>query len=175
MSAVRHSNRNATNTAITSRQPISSALRRFLSATSMKVAGRKIVESISTSFKPGRSALSAASTLRDTSSVLPVGCFSTISSRPGPSLMIASPMGGGNPSITSATALNCSGAPLRKATGMRARSCGCATADICATDSRWLGVSTKPPAATETASRVERTTSSSVTLWLRSRSGSTST
>ena len=37
----------------------------------MKVAGRKMVESISTSFRPGLSASSAASTLRVTSSVLP--------------------------------------------------------------------------------------------------------
>ena len=109
-----------------------------------KVAGRKIVESISTSFSPGLSALSAASTLRVTSSVLPVGCFSTISSNPGPSLITASPMGGGNPSTTSATAPSSSGAPLRKATGTRARSCGCVTEDRCATGSRWLGVDVSP-------------------------------
>ena len=48
--------------------------------------------------------------------VLPVGCFSTISSRPGPSLITASPIGGGKPTLTSATSPSRSGAPLRKAT-----------------------------------------------------------
>ncbi len=40
---------------------------------------------------------------------------------------------------------------------------------------RWLGVSTKPPAAGRTASPLARSTSSSVTPWPRSRSGSTIT
>ena len=51
----------------------------------MNVAGRKIVGSMSTSFMPGLSSSSAFSTLRVTSSVFPVGCFSTIRSRPMPS------------------------------------------------------------------------------------------
>ena len=87
----------------TSTQPIASACDRLCSDRSMNVAGRKMVGSISTSVRPGRSASRAASTWRVTSSVLPQGCFSTISSRPGPSLMIASPMGGGEPSVTVAT------------------------------------------------------------------------
>ena len=64
----------------------------------MNVAGRKMVGSTSTPVRPGLAASSsAASTPRVTSSVLPSGCFSTISSRPGPSLMTASPIGGGEP------------------------------------------------------------------------------
>ena len=43
---------------------------------------------------------SAASTPRVTSSVFAPSCFSTISSRPGTLLMIASPIGGGKPSVT---------------------------------------------------------------------------
>ena len=64
----------------------------------------------------------AASTSRVTESVFASSCFSTISSRPGPSLMTASPMGGGNPSRTSATSPSVSGAPPRIATGTRRRS-----------------------------------------------------
>ena len=65
----------------------------------------------STSGRPGFSASIAASTSRVTCSVLPSGCFSTISSRPSPSLITASPIGGGKPSTTSATS------PMRSALG----------------------------------------------------------
>ena len=96
MSAVRQSNRNSDqdddDQHAADEQRVASGCR---SDRSMNVAGRKMVGSISTSVRPGRSASSAASTSRVTSSVLPPGCFSTISSRPGPSLMTASPMGGG--------------------------------------------------------------------------------
>ena len=96
----------------TSTQPISSARFRLASDISMNVAGRKMVESTSTPARPARSASSAASTSRVTSSVLPSGCFSTISSRPGPSLMTPSPIGGGKPSTTSATS------PSRRSAGV---------------------------------------------------------
>ena len=73
---------------------------------------------------PARRASRAFSTLRVTSRVLPVGCFSTIRSRPGPSLITASPIGGGKPILTSATSPSRRGTPLRKATVVRARSSG---------------------------------------------------
>ena len=95
ISAVRQSNRKAARITITSTQPMISDQPRFSSDISMNVAGRKIVESIWTPCSPGFIASRAASTLRVTSSVLPVGCFSTISSSPGTSLMMASPIGGG--------------------------------------------------------------------------------
>ena len=60
----------------------------------MKSAGRKIVESTSIPWRPGRISSSAASTPRVTSSVFAQGYFSMISISPGPSLMIASPMSG---------------------------------------------------------------------------------
>ena len=63
----------------------------------MNVAGRKMVGSMSTPFNPGFRSSMAFSTCLVTSSVLPVGCFSTISSRPSPSLITASPIGGGKP------------------------------------------------------------------------------
>ena len=62
---------------------------------SMKVAGRKICASISMPGSPGRNSSRAASTPRVTASVLAQGNFSTMSMRPGPSLMTASPMGRG--------------------------------------------------------------------------------
>ena len=77
----------------------------------MKVAGRKIVVSISTSLRPGRSVSIAASTARVTDSVFAPSCFSTMRRRPGPSLMTASPIGGGNPSVTSATSPSVREAP----------------------------------------------------------------
>ena len=78
----------------------------------MNVAGRKIVGSISTSVEPGPQRVERRLDAAGHASVLPPGCFSTISSRPGPSLMTASPIGGGKPSTTSATSPSGSGAPL---------------------------------------------------------------
>ncbi len=83
-----------------------------------------MVGSMSTPFSPGFRASRAFSTCWVTSSVLPVGCFSTIRSRPSPSLITASPIGGGKPILTSATSPSRSGAPLRKATVVLARSSG---------------------------------------------------
>ncbi len=165
---------------------MSSARLRLAIDISMKVAGRKMVESTSTPARPGCSAASAASTSRVTCSVLPSGCFSTIRSRPGPSLITASPIGGGKPSTTSATSprrrtppeRTPPGAPAgasRCGTAIRARSAASFTDETCATARRWLGVSMKPPAATEVASRVAVITSCSVTPLARNRSGSTST
>ena len=59
-----------------------SAIVRLRIDSSMKVAGRKIVESISMPGRPGRIAASASSTPRVTSSVLAHGSFSTIIIRP---------------------------------------------------------------------------------------------
>ena len=95
MNALRHSIRNRASTTMTSTQPSSSARFRFESDISINVAGRKIVVSISTSFSPGRNVSIAASTARVTDSVFAPSCFSTMSRRPGPSLMTASPIGGG--------------------------------------------------------------------------------
>ncbi len=82
---------------------MSSARFRLASDISMKVAGRKIVESTSTPLRAGFRAARAASTSRVTWRVLPSGCFSTMRSSPGPPLMTPSPIGGWNPSTTSAT------------------------------------------------------------------------
>ena len=103
MTACRQSRVNRNSTAATSAQPISRARVRLSIERSMKVAGRKIVVSIFTSVRPGFSSAMAASTARVISSVLAVGCFSTISMMPGTSSMIALPIGGAWPSTTRAT------------------------------------------------------------------------
>ena len=59
ISAVRHSNRKAAITTITSTQPSSSARVRLSNANWMKSAGRKMVESIFRPGRPGRSSSSA--------------------------------------------------------------------------------------------------------------------
>ena len=87
----------------TSRQPTSSARVRLSTACSMNVAGRKIVVSMSMSVRPGRSSSTAASTPFVTSTVLAQGNFSTMSIRPGPSLITASPISGWWSSTTFAT------------------------------------------------------------------------
>ena len=129
----------------------------------MNVAGRKMVGSISTPVRPGSRSSSAASTLRVTSSVLPSGCFSTISSRPGPSLMTASPIGGGEPIATSATSPSRTGALAAEVDhGARPGRPASRPASRWRTASRWFGVSTNPPAPATVASlrgphhRVER-------------------
>ena len=175
MSAVRQSNKKTIRITTTSTHPMNSAWLRLLSARSMNVAGRKMVGSTSTSFSPGRSASSAASTRRVTSSVFPSGCFSTINNSPGPSLMIASPIGGGEPMTTSATSPSRIGVPSRKSTTDRAKSSGSTIAVMCRIARRWFGVSTNPPASKTVASPAARTTCSSVTPCARNRSGSTST
>ena len=131
ISAVRHSNRNATSTSTTRMQPSSSAWDRLSMEVSMKLAGRKILVSISTPGSPGFIASRAASTPRVTSSVLPQGNFSTISIRPGPSLMTASPTIPCGPYSTFATSPSSSCLPSRFATapapafrGSRTRGCG---------------------------------------------------
>ena len=88
----------------------------------MNVAGRKIVGS--TLHVPQRRRESrerALDVARHLQRVAP-SCFSTISSRPGPSLITASPIGGGDPSTTVATSPRRSGAPFRDATTIDARS-----------------------------------------------------
>ena len=113
----------------------------------MKVAGRKIVESISTpAQRRARAPPAPPRRRRVTSSVLPQGCFSTMSRRPGPSLMTASPMGGGWPSTTCATSPRRSGRAAAEGDRRRARGPpGARSAPGCATARRWFGVSMKPP------------------------------
>ena len=175
MNAVRQSKRNSTRIAATRPQPISSAWLRFAMERSMKVAGRKIVGSTSRPVSPGFNASSAASTRRVTSSVLPSGCFSTISNSPGTSLMMASPMAGGEPISTSATSMTRIGAPPRKSTIVRFKSSIVRTPARCRTARREFGVSTKPPDSRPTASCVALNTASGVTPAARRRSGSIST
>ena len=84
---------------ITSTQPTIIASRRFSSDRSMNVGGAEDRRVDVDALSPGRRASSAFSTSLVTSSVLPVGCFSTIRSRPSPSLITASPIGGGKPTL----------------------------------------------------------------------------
>ena len=114
-------------------------------AVSTKVAGRKMVESISMPGRPGRISSRAASTPRVTSRVLPQGSFSTISMSPGPSLMTASPISGWWSTFRSATSPRRSGLPPRCSTGTWARSSGVTMGSLCWISRRWLGVSTNPP------------------------------
>ena len=109
--AVRHSNRKAASTIITSTHPRTRARVRLSKASWMKSAGRKIDESISRPGRPGRSSASAASTSRVACSVLAHGYLNTTSMSPGPSLMTASPNSGQVSSTTSATSLKTSGVP----------------------------------------------------------------
>ena len=164
ITAVRQSYRNRTSTITTRMQPVSSADVRFLIDRSIKVAGRKIVGTISTSLSPGFMAARASSTLRVTSSILAAGCFSTISNRPTPSLMMASPIIGGDPILTSATSPRCRADPSRNETTVRARSSGVTTDVSWRTAMRWFGVSTNPPASSTTASAAALRTVSSV-IW----------
>ena len=113
MSAVRQSARNTISTRMTSTQPTSSARLRFRSDISMNVAGRKMVGSTAIPASAGFMSSSASSTPRVTVSVFAPSCFSTISIRPGPLLMTASPMGAGKPSTTVATSPMRSTAPFR--------------------------------------------------------------
>ena len=131
MTAVRQSNRNVSKISTTNPQPMPRAFVRLSMARSMKVAGRKIVASISTSFRPGRSDSIAASTCFVSSRVFACGCFSTINRRPGPSLMMASPMGTGEPMRTSAMSPMRTGAPPLKSTMVRARSSGSPMRETC--------------------------------------------
>ena len=141
----------------------------------MNVAGRKIVLSITTPGSAGFISSSTFSTPVVTSSVFPQGCFSTMSKRPSPSLMTASPINGGVPTTTSATSPRRMGLPPRNSTTVRARSSGVSISGSCVTLRRWFGVSMKPPALITAASPAARVTASSVTPAARSRCGSTST
>ena len=111
----------------------------------MKLAGRKIVESISIPGRPGCMAASASSTPRVTSIVLAHGNFSTTSRRPGPSLTMPSPIKGGWPCTTSATSLRRSWLPSGAVKVTRARSSGAATGRMWRTWTRWVPMSMNPP------------------------------
>ena len=94
MSAVRQSARKNSSTITTSTQPMSSAWFRFDSDISMNVAGRKIVGIDLQVAERGLQRLERLLRRRASpASVLAPSCFSTISSRPGTSLMMASPIG----------------------------------------------------------------------------------
>ena len=154
----------------------------------MKVAGRKIVESISMPGSPGFRAASASSTPRVTSSVFAHGSFSTIIIRPRSSLMTASPTSGQVSHTTWPTS------PRRGGLARRPLSVS-GTAASCSTEStgdslwmakRWLGVSIIPSMRAlapelyvsrpmSSASAVVSITSLSVTPWARIRLGSTCT
>ena len=175
INAVRQSKRKPIRMITTSRQPIHRACDRLSSDISMKVAGRKMAESISRPTSPGRSKSRAASTLWVTSRVFPQGCFSTMSRSPGPSLITASPIGAGCPITTSATSPMRRGTPLVNRTTVCARSSMVTIGARWRTGSRWLGVSMNPPALTRAASPAARTTASRLTPCIRSRSGSTNT
>ncbi|OLD97591.1 MAG: hypothetical protein AUG80_11040 [Candidatus Rokubacteria bacterium 13_1_20CM_4_68_9] len=84
ITAVRHEARKAPSTMTTSSPPSSRAVVRLSKAISMKVAALKIRESTSTPGRPGRSASSAASMPRVTSSVFVPGNFSMTIMRPAP-------------------------------------------------------------------------------------------
>ena len=136
ISALLMSARNKSKTRTTMPQPIQSAEDKFVRAVSIKVAGRKIVVSISISPRPGRRASSASSTPRVTSSVLPQGYFSTINNKPGRPLMIASPMAGGAPIRTLPTSPTLTVVPFRDVTTARLRSSGECTQPSCRMASR---------------------------------------
>ncbi len=89
--------------------------------------------------------------------------------------MIASPIGGGNPSVTVVTSPRRMGAAAPGRTTMRSRSRAVVTALRCAIANRWFGVSMNPPVSAETPLRAAAITSASVTALACSRSGSTST
>ena len=97
--------------------PRNIALVRLSIDCSMKVAGRKIVVSISMPGRPGLSWSIAASTPRVTSSVLAPRNFWTTSIRPGPSLITASPMSGPESTITRPRSASRSVLPSRWMTG----------------------------------------------------------
>ena len=109
INATRHSKRKRIKISTTRRNPMTIARPRLVIEVSTKVAGRKISVSTAMPSSPGAMSLSAASTARVTSSVLPHGSFSTMSISPRPSLMTASPTstepGGSSTSTGRATSL----------------------------------------------------------------------
>ncbi len=111
ISATRHSYRKKSRMITTRTAPTSSDSVRLLIEVSMKVAGRKMVVSISMPFNPGRISLIASSTPLVTSRVFAQGSFSTISINPSPWLMTASPKSGQVSQTTSATSLMSRGDP----------------------------------------------------------------
>ena len=92
ISATRHSKRKNSRISVTRMKPRIIARPRLSIEVSMKVAGRKMVVSTRMPGSPGCIAVSASSTPRVTSTVLPQGSFSTISMMPTPSSMMASPL-----------------------------------------------------------------------------------
>src|SRR5262245_25800321 len=148
-----------------------------------------MVESISKPGSPGRSSSSAASTACVASSVLAQGYFCTISIRPGPSLMTASPNSGQVSVTTSATSLSTSGVPslfFLLPMGTCASSFGVTIGERDRICTRCVGVSMKPPVPmtaplanckmpTSNASAVVCMTSSTETLCAAIRFGSTCT
>ncbi len=183
ISALRQSKNTKPSSAIASTSPTSSARPTSWMADSMKLAGRKMVESVWMPPSPGRSAASASSTPRVTSRVLAPGSLEITSSRLGPSETRASPISGWWSETTLATSPSRS-LPLVSSTVTCARSRGVLIGRSCWMPSRWLGLSTNPPVPgveastklsgdTHSALPVVVSTWSSETPRFRSRSGST--
>ena len=145
ISAVRQEYRNRASITIISRAPRIRALVRLSIASSMNVAGRKIWASMAIPGRPGRSSSSAASTPLVTSRVLAQGSFSTMSMRPSPWLMTASPMSGWWSLTRSATWLRRICRPSSVTMGRLARSSWVTMGCTCRIPSRWSEPSTQPP------------------------------
>ena len=130
---------------ITSSTPISNAVVRLSIDCSMKVAGRKIVVSISIPGSPVRSSATACSTPSVTSMVLAPRNFWTISSRPGPPLTTPAPHTGWWPSRTVPRSDSRSTRPLLFTTGTSPSWSGPTIGCTCRTFMRWPPASTNPP------------------------------
>ena len=162
-SAARHWNRNVISTNTTRMQPRITERLRLWMAVSMKLAWRKMCESMRTPRRPGASRASARSTPLVTCRVLAPGNFSTTIIRPGPPLITASPVSGGVPQRTRATW------PIRRiwlprlVSGTWAICCGVLIGWMFLTSRRWSGVCTKPsePTAPPVVNLISRVSTAS--------------
>jgi hypothetical protein len=142
MTATRHSDRNAARITRTSRKPSSRAWARLWIETSMKSDCRKTVISKCTSGRPGRSEAIASSIPLVICRVLPRGSFSTTSSSPWPSPMIASPTSGWLVSLIWARLPSGTLVPSVFCTVTLARSDGVTMGSTLRIPSCWFAVST---------------------------------
>jgi hypothetical protein len=127
ISATRHSKRNSSRIATTSRKPSTSDWVRLWIEVWMKSACWKILVSKVIPGSPGWSIRTTCSTPWVTFTVSAQGSFSTTSIRPVLSPTMASPMSGWWSSFTSATWLSGTGVPSSFGTVTRARSAGVTT------------------------------------------------
>ena len=114
MTAVRQSHRNTASTTTTRTQPISSARLRLAIDISMNVAGRKMVESTATPASAGLQRRQRRLDIAGHLQGVAIRLLLDDQQQAGPSLMMPSPIGGGNPSTTSATS------PIRRTEPARA-------------------------------------------------------